>query len=482
MQEHRGVFVSGNCEGNEMISSLSMVEMIENFSIKLFVMVSHRRKINCILSSSCLLSSIFSLCILLLCSCRVDCYARDILKQGVWIIDDGETTLVSSGGILELGFFTSSHKRFVGIWYKQDHQTVVWVANRDSPVVNGSTGAFGIAEDGNLKVWDNTTGHLYWNISVEISSSANRTVKLMDSGNLVLSNDDDDQLALSLWESFRNPTDTFLPGMKMDESLTLTSWTSNVDPGSGNFTFKQDKDESSSHYVISKRVGVQVQINYWRSWTGNFLSFDDIHEHFEVANLLSNFSMKKCMKHDAYSRCLSEVDSYKRLVMNHTGKLQYLQWDVDSRNWSLEWWAPKDKCSIYDACGKFGSCNVNNWVVCKCLPEFQPTNPGKWNSGDFSVGCARNSTSSDISDMFLSLKMMKVNNPDSPTINANNETECQKQCLDYSQCQAYSFQPMTYTCLIWTEDLSNLQEEYTNSGRNLSVRVAKSVIGTPFTP
>jgi len=411
----------------------------------------------------------------------VDCYARDTLKQGDWIIEDGETTLVSSGGIFELGFFTSSHKRFVGIWYKWDQQTVVWVANRDSPVLNGSTGvSFGIAEDGNLKVWDNTTGDFYWNTSVEISSSANRTVKLMDSGNLVLSDDGDDQLATSLWESFQNPTDTFLPGMNMTESLTLTSWTSDVDPGSGEFTFKQFKE--SGHYVISKKPGL---LDYWRSWmTGDFLSFDEMHEHFEVANLLSNFSRRQCAKRSKYySRCLPEADGYKRLVMNHiTGELQYLKWDVDSRNWSLEWWAPKDKCSIYNACGKFGICNVNNWVVCKCLPEFQPTNPGKWNSGDFSVGCARNSTSSDISDMFLSLKMMKVNNPDSPPINANNETECQKQCLDYSQCQAYSFQPMTYTCLIWTEDLSNLQEEYTNSGRNLSVRVAKSVIGTPFTP
>jgi hypothetical protein len=40
MQEHRGVFVSGNREGNEMISSLSMVEMIEfNEMISVFVSV-----------------------------------------------------------------------------------------------------------------------------------------------------------------------------------------------------------------------------------------------------------------------------------------------------------------------------------------------------------------------------------------------------------------------------------------------------------
>jgi hypothetical protein len=177
-----------------------------------------------------------------------------------------------------------------------------------------------------------------------------------------------------------------------------------------------------------------------------------------------------------YCRCLPEADSYKRLVMKHTGELQYLKRDVDSVNWFLEWWAPNDKCSIYNACGKFGSCNVNNSVLCKSL---SPTYAGKWNSGDFLDGCTKNSTSSDNSDMFLNLKMMKVNNPDSRIYDANNETECRKQCLNSSLCQAYS---LTDICWIWTENLSDLQEDYTDGSRNLSVRVAKSVIGTPFTP
>jgi hypothetical protein len=81
---------------------------------------------------------------------------------------------------------------------------------------------------------------------------------------------------------------------------------------------------------------------------------------------------------------------------------------------------------------------------------------------------------------------MKVNDPDPPQdvdFVKKNETECRKYCLNNCQCQAYSYEAAksTTNCRIWTSDLSNLQEGYTNGGRNLSVRVAKSDIGNPLT-
>jgi hypothetical protein len=94
--------------------------------------------------------------------------------------------------------------------------------------------------------------------------------------------------------------------------------------------------------------------------------------------------------------------------------------------------------------------------------------------------------------MFLSLKMMKVGKSDY-NFKEKNETECREECLDNSQCQAYLYEVAqnsnlrsdtttgTDTCRIWTSNLINLQEEYTISGINLSVRVAKSVISTHFT-
>ncbi|PON80469.1 Bulb-type lectin domain containing protein [Parasponia andersonii] len=103
------------------------------------------------------------------------------MVPGLWI-QDNEETLVSAKGRLELGFFmpngSSDGRRYLGIWYhKLTPVTVVWVANRNNPLFNSIDGDFGIGEDGNLHVWMEVP---------ETSWSPNRTVKLMDSGNLVL--------------------------------------------------------------------------------------------------------------------------------------------------------------------------------------------------------------------------------------------------------------------------------------------------------
>ena len=438
------------------------------------------------MSPNLLPSSIFFLYIFLLCSSIVYCSTRDILKHGEWIIDNG-STLVSAGGMFELGFFTpmqsSSHKRFVGIWYHTwGQKEVVWVANRDDPIHDGSTGVFGIAEDGKLKVWDNSSlGREYWSPGLEKSSSTNQIVRLMDSGNLVLS--EDVQSAMILWESFKYPTDTFLSGMTMDEKTNLVSWNGSSDPGTGQFTFKQDEDESGEgSYAIKEKVDY-----HWKSRsTGKFLKSEKMP--YYIANLLSNFSTKNSSRYFRNTKTqLSQNYSNARLVMHYSGELRYLVWDIKNQNWNLAWWEPENQCSIYKACGKFGSCNINNWFTCKCLPGSKPTDPEKWNARKFSDGCTKNSTSCDMSGTFLNLHRMKVRDPDTDS-KVNDKEECKKLCVVECRCQAYSYEENKNStqrgdnstsaniCWIWNEDLSDLQEEY-EIGRNISVRVAKSDIG-----
>jgi hypothetical protein len=122
------------------------------------------------------------------------------------------------------------------------------VANRDRPLLDDGAVLAVDTDDGNLKILDEN-GDPFWSTALQSTSKpGNRLAKLLDSGNLVLC-DSNTLLTTILWQSFQHPTDTFLPGMKMNGDLKLTSWKSQVDPKEGNFTFQLD--EETDQFVIS---------------------------------------------------------------------------------------------------------------------------------------------------------------------------------------------------------------------------------------
>ncbi|KAL8109541.1 hypothetical protein AgCh_025598 [Apium graveolens] len=71
---------------------------------------------------------------------------------------DGQRIIESAGGVFTLGFFGfgSSDKRYLGIWYtKIVKRTVVWVANRETPVLDTS-GVLRLDANGSLALSDGT--------------------------------------------------------------------------------------------------------------------------------------------------------------------------------------------------------------------------------------------------------------------------------------------------------------------------------------
>ncbi|KAF5777991.1 putative non-specific serine/threonine protein kinase [Helianthus annuus] len=68
------------------------------------------------------------------------CSALDTISENEKI-RDGKATLVSEGEMFELSFFSpgKSKNRYLGIWYKKiSYRTVVWVANRETPIADTS--------------------------------------------------------------------------------------------------------------------------------------------------------------------------------------------------------------------------------------------------------------------------------------------------------------------------------------------------------
>ncbi|KAF7823081.1 G-type lectin S-receptor-like serine/threonine-protein kinase [Senna tora] len=393
------------------------------------------------------------------------CLAGDSLKYGERITSK-ESSLVSIGGKFKMGFFSlggTSERTYLGIWYYQvQPPTYVWVANRDNPIPN-SIGVFEIS-DGNAQVTDPTSGQIYWSSNLPSSSSKNWTATLKDSGNLVLY----DTGTSVQWQSFQEPTDTFLSGMKMNSQLI--SWKANDDPARGDYTFKLSR--TGDRFVISKNYQSQ---HYWVSER-----LDSDATFLWMANAPINYAydkLKKGNKKKEFNH--STVDySNTRLFMNSSGHIQLVRWDDLTEEWILKWSEPADVCKQYNFCGSNSSCSIiNSEHVCKCLPGFE------------SIGeqeCVRKSTSCATGNdrTFLNFTMMKVGDPDITVEEVKTEALCKSQCLERCpHCLAYSYYTSyihrdSSLCLIWINDLPNLQEhiEYNDGGLDLSVLVNHSDI------
>ena len=426
---------------------------------------------------------IFIIYAILSCFFLPHCAARDNITINS-SLSDGQT-LVSARERFELGFFSPADsseaediRRYVGIWYyKSNPRIFVWIANRDKPLPSDG-GVLAIAEDGNLKL-SVKTENPYWHTEVQISSPLRRVAKLMDSGNFVLQ---DDHTGV-IWESFKTPTDTFLAGMCMGENLSLTSWASQDDPKAGDFTFSMDQGER--WYQITK-----MHIPYWRS-AGSKDVFNSDKLPDPIISLLSNCSRNvKPTSKNVFNLPITSIDnSRKRLVVNYTGEIQY--WTEDKvKGWSLTWREPRDNCSVFHYCGNFGICNSNYKQKCQCFQGFVPLSSESWNSGDYSDGCTRKTAFRGEKCKFLNRTITKVRKPDS-NFQVKNETECSKWCCSCRRCQAYSYEEPNITrrdnpsdadtCWIWTEELKDLREDFSNGGHELYIRVAATDLGISLT-
>ncbi|GLU23153.1 hypothetical protein SLE2022_391780 [Rubroshorea leprosula] len=382
-----------------------------------------------------------------------------------------DQTLISSGYIFELGFFSSrsSDKWYVGIWYKNiPERTYVWVANRDNPLSN-SFGVFKVA-DQNIVLLDQNQ-KLVW--SSNITKGSNTAAVLLDSGNLVLREAEDPNNYL--WQSFDFPTDTLLPDMKLGWDLNrdfdryLTSWRSPADPSSGDFSFKLDFRGFPEIFLWDNK-----KIEY-RSGPWNGVRFSGTPEMKPLDYI--QFKFVTSQDEVTYSFSVTTNNLFSRLIVNPNGVLQRLTWTPDSKQWNPFWYAPKDQCDDYRECGPYGICNTNASPVCKCPKGFEPRNLQAWNLRDASDGCMRKTNLECMGDKFLHLRNVKLPETTSAFVDQHiSLKDCGDLCLRNCSCTAYANADIRKGgtgCVIWFGELLDIRE-YPSGGQNLSVRLAAS--------
>ncbi|XP_059660867.1 G-type lectin S-receptor-like serine/threonine-protein kinase At4g27290 [Cornus florida] len=401
-------------------------------------------------------------------------------------LTDGQT-MVSSDTTFELGFFSpsgsTSRNRYLGIWYKRSVGTVVWVANRDTPITDTSGGGVLKLTHGGVLMLVNTTNSIFWSSS-NSSSSSNNTVnpvaQLLDSGNLVVK---DANGVNFLWQSFDYPCDTLLPGMKLGKNLEtgidrrLWSWKSSDDPSKGDCSFGLDL-RGFPQFVLMKGPVEQYRTGPWNglSFSGSVgLKPNSIYAYQFV------FDQKEV--YFEYELINSSV--FSRSVLNQNGILQRLTWNYKTQDWTVYTNTPSDNCDSYGLCQAYGSCSIGNSPVCTCLDKFMPRYPKDWDTADWSGGCVRRTPldcHNGSSNGFLKYSGVKLPDTRNSWFNRSMTLkECEMICAKNCSCMAYANIDVTTGgsgCLLWFDDLIDIRDYLAEIGQDIYIRMASSELET----
>ncbi|CAL5402889.1 unnamed protein product [Camellia sinensis] len=399
-------------------------------------------------------------------------YAHNFISQ----LPQGYDTKVSSGGSFEMGFFSlgSSNNWYWGIWYKKiTTQTVVWVANREIPITNPS-GVIKIVNPGILVLLKKTAGKIIWSTNTS-RSVQNPVAQLLESGNLVVKDANDDNPDNFLWQSFDYPCDTLLPGMKLGKNFVtgldwyLSSWKSNDDPARGLYTYWLD------FHGYPQFWGSNGSIEWYRygPWNGQrFTGYPSLNQ-----NNIYNFSCVFSKQEAYYIYELLNSSIVSRLLINKNGYMQRWTW-VDRRGWVLYTTGPTTTCDSYAMCGAYASCNIGNSPICGCLDKFVPRLPTEWAMGISSSGYVRRKAlDCQNSDGFLKYLGIKLLDTRYSWFNESMTLkECQTACLHNCTCMAYATLNISSGegsgCLLWFGDLIDIKED--ENEQDLYIRMASS--------
>ncbi|KAH0683870.1 hypothetical protein KY289_021622 [Solanum tuberosum] len=392
-------------------------------------------------------------------------------------IADGET-VVSSGGTFELGFFSpnDSTKRYIGIWYKQilpHMQTVVWVANREKPLTNTSSVVLKVNKWGVLALL-NGKNEMIWSTNTS-RSVQNPVAVLLDSGNLVVKDANDDNPENFLWQSFHFPTDTHLPEMKLGKNFRtghevyLSAWKNDNDPAAGEFTRHIDPT-GYPQALIKSGTSVAARIGPWNGlrWSGSPIPL------LECCFFQFIFNEEEVY----YSFSLINSLDLTRLVLTSNGYIQHLKWVDWTKRWHIYYNLPADYCDTHSLCGAYGSCDIDDTPVCGCLEKFVARYPQQWEKGDWSEGCVRRTPLNCKKEhVFIKYSGIKLPNTKYSQYNKTMTLKgCRQVCSRNCSCTAYSSLDISNGdkgCLFWFGELIDIRK-LSERGQDIYIKMDSS--------
>ncbi|KAH6819843.1 hypothetical protein C2S53_019221 [Perilla frutescens var. hirtella] len=421
--------------------------------------------------------SLQQLIFLFICLCFQYCLCLETDTISSSLVLKDPDTIVSQNKAFKLGFFSPGNttNRYLGVFYAFSEETVVWVANRDTPLKDHYS-SVAISKDGNL-VLLNGRNQTVWSTNAHTSniSPKNTTLQILDTGNLVLR---DNATGTTIWQSFSHPTNVYLPTMNSSYNIHtgkmvfLSSWKNETDPQVGNFISTTEVFNNIPIGLIRKNGRPYVRNGPWNGQI--FLGVRPMFFYF-----VAGFAQVKNDSDGTFYYTQPLRKNFFQTALNSSGSLVETAWDDHKKSWFTVWEGPANECDIYGTCGPFGSCNIRNSPICSCLRGFEPTNKDEWERGNWTGGCrrknplqcVRDGVAGGNGDGFLRLSFMKIPDFVEP-FSSSQIDECRHRCLGNCSCLAYAHDN-NIGCMFWSNTLIDVVE-FGDAGLDLYIRLSSS--------
>ena len=403
----------------------------------------------------------------------------------------------SPSGEFAFGFYPveSSEKEnyqfLLAVWFnKTKDPTIVWSANgnepapQDSKLTQDSSSAFVLSDPNGKELW-----------KAPRNGSKSSCAALLDNGNLVIL----DERYNSIWESFKEPTDTILPGQILYMNTTLRSRESETNYSKGHFQLSFQLDGNFVLYSLSM-PSEALDRPYFASGTlkwNSLLNFtEDGYMYIQDANNpISIYNLTKespaGSKEDFYYLARIDHDGGFRLY-RHPRKVNTPSgvYESCSSSWTVVQSIPSDICATFtgDAatagggfCGPNGYCRTlgdssgSGPAFCSCPDGFSPLDQSNNMAGckpDFLLPSCEIGWEKQKENIEFKL-VQNVNWPfsDYGLVTVVNETECRQLCLDDCLCVVVIYEGNGNQCWKKKYPLSN--------GIYLESNTSKVLIKTP---
>ncbi|XP_019163710.1 PREDICTED: G-type lectin S-receptor-like serine/threonine-protein kinase SD3-1 isoform X2 [Ipomoea nil] len=266
---------------------------------------------------------------------------------------------VSKNGVFAFGFLEKYGGDdvdgfVVGVRYnlgdQEDVNVPVWSVGGGVRVSGNST--FRLAMDGRLELIENHSGIVVW--SSNTSTLGVQKASLLDSGNLVLLDDDNKVV----WGSFSSPINTLLPGQSLHFPQNLRA---------------PSTQSVSSYYSLEiRRTGElalvwEHNVTYWRSHFGSSASVEEAR--FESTGVLGLYGDSSEAVWFVTSKDFGDPSvTLRHLRIDQDGNLRMYSWNDEVRSWKVGWQAVINQCNVFGSCGLYGICGYNtSGPTCNCL-------------------------------------------------------------------------------------------------------------------